>query len=344
MEKLVFSICLVVVGIGVGYVFQIILKHRNRSLAQTQPVLTTPPGSPRGIPKGIEIDEIRKNLQRAALLFFNPVAILGATWVANVQDIKIAAMPVIGSLALFIGGVLAFVSAKLLKLNSKQTGSYIVCGGFTNIGSLGALFCFIFLGEAGFALVPFYKLFEELIYYAVGFPIAKSFSDDLTGSPSFFSRLKSAATDIFVLVAVSSILIGLLLNLSGVQRPGVYAGINSIFIPLAAFLLLVSIGMAMRFSSMKTYFKPALMVSGIKFLIVPVLIVGLGSFLGLGNIDNGLPLKVILILSSMPVGFIAMVPPTIYKLDIDVANSCWLMTNAFLLVEIPLLLFLIQHI
>ncbi|MFH2093482.1 MAG: hypothetical protein ABIJ31_14075 [Pseudomonadota bacterium] len=323
MAKLVFSICLVVIGIGVGYGVQIIISTYRPTTA---------------------IDVIRKNLQRAALLGFNPVAILGATWVANIDDIKIAALPFMGMIALVTGGCLAFAVSRLLHLNSGQTGSYIVCGGFTNIGSLGALFCFIFLGEAGFALVPFYKLFEEFMYYAIGFPIAKSYSSDMTRSLSYIARIKATATDLFVVVAVSSIAAGLVLNLSRIARPPVYGTINSVFIPLAAFLLLVSIGMAMRFSSVKTFFVPGLMIALIKFAVVPLLVVGIGYGLGLDRIDNGLPLKVTLILSSMPVGFIAMVPPTLYRLDIDLANACWLMTNAAMLLEIPLLVLLMKWI
>ena len=245
-----------------------------------------------------------------------------------------------GMAALFSGGCLAYTASTILHLNPKQTGAYIVCGGFTNIKSLGPLFCFIFLGESGFALVPFYKLFEELIYYAIGFPIAKSYSDDLTETPSFVHRLKTAATDIFILVAVSSITIGLILNISGISRPDVYAAVNTVFIPLAALLLLISIGTAMRFSSIKYLLKPGLIIAMIKFILVPAIIVGMGYVFGLDKIDAGLPLTVVLILSSMPVGFIAMVPPTIYRLDIDLANSCWLITNAVLLIQIPLLLFL----
>jgi len=323
MGRLLFSIGLVVFGIGAGYLIQVLVKKGMFHLP---------------------FEKTRKILQKAALLFFNPVAILGATWVADIHNIKIVALPFMGLTALVSGGCLAFAASRLLNLNRKQTGAYIVCGGFTNIGSLGALFCFMFLGEQGFALVPFYKLFEESLYYAVGFPVAKSFSEDLTETPSFFLRLKSVASDIFVLVAVSSIAIGLILNLSGVPRPTVYTSVNAIFIPLAALLLLISIGMAMRFSSVKIYFAPGLIIAMIKFLIVPVLIVGLGLALGLNRIDNGLPLKVILILASMPVGFIAMVPPTIYDLDIDLANACWLMTNTVLLLQVPLLLLLIRLI
>jgi predicted permease len=49
----------------------------------------------------------------------------------------------------------------------------------------------------------------------------------------------------------------------------------------------------------------------------------------------------VLILSSMPVAFIALIPPSIYDLDLDCANSCWLISTIFLIVELPLLLFLV---
>lgn len=323
MEKLIFSLFLVVGGTSIGYWVRYQIDRYKPDWTQEK------------------IDQIRKNLQRTALLFFNPIAILGATWVANIRDLKIVVMPVLGISALLIGGTMAFVASKMFKMRPDQTGAYIVCGGFTNIGSLGALFCFLFLGEKGFALVPFYKLFEESIYYAIGFPIAKAYSQDVTANPSFFYRFKSAVTDIFVIVALGSILTGLILNISDIPRPEVYRQINTIFIPVAALLLLVSIGMAIKFTSIKTYFKPALFIAGIKFILIPMLIFILGSLLGLGSIDDGLPLKVVLILSSMPVGFIAMVPPTLYRLDIQLANSCWLMTNGLLLLEIPFLYILI---
>ncbi len=320
MGRLIFSISLVIFGIGAGYLVQVVIKKHQAS---------------------VPLDIWRRTLQKTALLFLNPVAILGATWVADIQNIRIAALPFLGATALITGGILAFFSARMLRLNSVQTGSYTVCGGFTNIGSLGALFCFIFLGEKGFALVPFYKLFEESLYYAVGFPIAKSFSQDSTQTPTFVKRLTTAVTDPFVLVAVSSIATGLVLNLSGIPRPAFYGPVNTVFIPLAAFLLLVSIGMAMRFSSMHTHFKPGLIIAAIKFLIIPFVVAGTGYALGLGRIDDGLPLKVVMILSAMPVGFIAMVPPTLYNLDVDLANACWLITNAGLLLVIPVLFFLI---
>ena len=82
----------------------------------------------------------------------------------------------------------------------------------------------------------------------------------------------------------------------------------------------------------------------IKFAIVPTVATTFAYMVGFGEIDQGLPLKVVMILSSMPVGFIAMVPPTIYDLDVDLANANWLVTNLLLILVIPTLQYLITLI
>lgn len=70
--------------------------------------------------------------------------------------------------------------------------------------------------------------------------------------------------------------------------------------------------------------------AAIKFLILPAAVTSVGILLDYGKMLDGLPLKVLIILSSMPVGFLALVPPVLYDLDVDLANSCWLFTTALL--------------
>jgi hypothetical protein len=41
---------------------------------------------------------------------------------------------------------------------------------------------------------------------------------------------------------------------------------------------------------------------------------------------------VVIILSSMAVAFSALIPPSIYDLDLDLANACWFFTTAFIVV------------
>jgi hypothetical protein len=109
-------------------------------------------------------------------------------------------------------------------------------------------------------------------------------------------------------------------------------------------LLLTSIGLALKFRRVRDYLKECLSVSLIKFLFVPILASSLAYLLGFGNIDNALPLKVVIILSSMPVAFNALIPPSIYDLDLDLANSCWFFTTALLIIILPLLLIVLSMI
>ncbi len=325
MSKLMLSLGIIVVGLALGYTIQRLSLNGRIELR-------------------IPLDKLRKILQKTALLFILPVTVMGAIWVVDIQSITIAALPLIGVGAITLGGVLALGAARLLKLAPRQTGALIPCGSFTNIGSIGALVCYIYLGEKGFALVPIYKLFEELTYYAVGFPIAKYYSAIDAEQDSTAARLRALIRDPFILVALTAILLGGLLNLSGLNRPGFFAAVNACFIPLGTGLLLISIGLAMRFERVRHHLKACSLVALIKFAIIPVCASSVAWFIGYGQIHNGLPLKVVMILSSMPVAFNALIPPSIYDLDLDLANACWFFTTSALIVVLPLLSMVIKMI
>ena len=292
----------------------------------------------------ISLEKLRKLLQKIGLLFFMPISFIGALWIVKIDNLKIIALPFLGIFALLMGGILGLASSKLFKLNRKDTGSMFICGSFTNIGSIGGLICYLFLGEEGFALVPIYQLFEQVTYYAIGFPIAKSFSSNIDTKENMVSQLKKVFTDIFVIVALISIIIGVFLNLSGIERPEFYKTINAIFIPGGTAILLVSIGLAMKLGKAKNYIKESIAVSIIKFILLPSIISTIAFSLGYGKIDEGLPLKVVIILSAMPVAFSALIPASIYDLNLDLANSCWLVTTLSLIVILPLLFYIINLI
>jgi predicted permease len=269
---------------------------------------------------------------------------MGAIWALNLSDLRIISLPFIGVFAIFMGGFLGYLSSKILNLNRKQTGVFIICGSFTNIGSIGSLVTFILLGESAFAMVPFYKLLEGIIYYSIGFPIAKSMSDTISQDESFSQKILNVLTDKYVLVAMSSILAGLLLNIMGFERPSLYSNLNSILIPIGTLLMLSSIGMAIHFGRIFSYLKEAGIIAFIKFLLVPLAVYLLTLFLGLDKVDGGLPVKVSVVLASMPVAFTALVPPTLYDLDLDLANAAWFVTTSMLVLVIPVLSIVIELI
>jgi predicted permease len=323
MSKFLFTFSLIILGLFFGYLIQRMV---------TRKIIRLP----------ISLDQLRRILLKTALLFINPITVVGAVWVVKLADTRIVTLPLLGVSAILLGGIFAIWAARLLRLERKQTGSLFSCGSFTNIGTIGGLVCYIFLGEMGFGLVSIYKLFEEFTYYTIGFPIAKLYSADSEEKESFLSRLKRLTTDIFILVSLVSLMLGFLLNLMGVKRPEFYQTINSILIPLGALLLITSIGLVMRVSKVGEYLKECISVSIIKFLIVPTVMTSVALFLGYQSIERGFLLKVVIILSSMPVAFNALIPPSLYNLDVDLANSCWLVSTSLLIFVLPALYMIIH--
>jgi predicted permease len=320
--RLLFSFGIIVSGILLGYAIQVL--------------------SARGLIRlPASLDALRKGLQRTALLFVNPVAIVGATWIVSIRDAALVALPFIGLFSIVTGGLLALGAARMLALSPKKKGALFCCGSFTNIGSIGALVCYLFLGEPGFALVPIYKIFEELSYYSTGFPIAKYYSGS-AAAEGRWDRVKGLARDPLIIVSVASLSLGGALNVSGLERPAIYGWVNAVFIPLGAFMLLISIGLALRLRRVGDYLKEGASVAAIKFALVPIAASTLAWSLGFGSIAGGLPLKVVIILSAMPVAFNALIPPSIYDLDLDLANSCLLITMALLIFVLPALLYVVQ--
>lgn len=323
MDKLIFSFTLIVLGVCCGYLFKQ-LTDRGR------------------VTVSYGLDGLRRIIQKFIFFFLNPIAVASATWIVTLEDVNLLALPVLCVVSLGLGGLMAYGLAKCFRMGRRQTGAYICSGTFTNIGALGALFCFLFLGEPGFALIPIYKLFEEFIYFSYVFPLARSFGIESSEKLSLLQRLKIVFSDPFVVVSIASISIGLVLNRSGLPRPEFFATVNAVVIPVMVFLLLFTIGMGMQFSGIRGNVRPALLLSAAKFVLSPLIITGLGYMAGLHLIDGGLPLKVVCILSAMPVGFLSVVPPSLYDLDLDLANACWLICNSLLLIQVPLLLFVIH--
>jgi predicted permease len=322
MSKFIYSFGTILFGLSLGYVVRILIEHS---------VIRLP----------VPVDLLRRSLQRGALLFVNPIAVMGAVWLVNIESVRLAALPFNGLFGILAGGVFALALARLLHLGPKKTGALYCCGSFSNMGSIGGLVCFVFLGEEGFALVPIYRLFEELCYFSVGFPVAKYYSGSQNGV-RVSDRISELARDPFILVTLASLLLGGLLNFAGVQRPSFFQSVVSVFVPLGTVMLLASVGLALRLRRVRDYLKECVSVSLIKFVLVPVSAVSLGYWIGFGDIAGGLPLKVIIIESCMPVAFIALIPPSIYDLDLDLANSCWIFTTSLLAVILPLLLLVLR--
>ena len=100
---------------------------------------------------------------------------------------------------------------------------------------------------------------------------------------------------------------------------------------------MVAVGLSVRLGQVRHHLREAISVAAIKFVGIPLVLVTAAWALGYGAVEEGLPLKMIAIMASMPVAFNALIAPTLFGLDEDLSNTCWLFTTAGMCLVVPVL-------
>ncbi|MGG7618131.1 AEC family transporter [Bacillus coreaensis] len=288
------------------------------------------------------VDRIYVYSTKLVLFIINPIIFIGVFWTINIDNPKLALLPILGAICIILGGIFAIILSKFLKLDNKRKGSMFVSGSFTNLGLFGTIFCFSFLGEASLVYVALFRLFEDFIYYTIGYPIARSYAKTQHTQEKFLHIILRLAKDPFIIVAVLGITVGGTLSVSSIERPEFYSMLIDLLVPMATLLLMMPIGYHIKLKAIRKYIKESISISCVKFVLVPFCIISLAYFIGMGELENGLVLKAILILSVMPPAFVSVIPTQIYDLDIDLANSSIVLNSGLLIIILPIINFIIN--
>ncbi len=294
------------------------------------------------LPVSLEtLDNLRRRLQTFAIFALLPFSAMLSLWGLPDPRPELLGLPFLGLASYICGGLFAMLGSRLLKLNRMETGSFFCCGTFTNIGAVGGLVCLLFLGENAIALVALYRLVEELYYFSIAYPIAQWFGPDNKSRTLSFRCFKPSPV---LGVVISALLLGIVLRLANVPRPEICSPLASGAMILSTFFFLFAIGITLKLSLTVRYLPQCFTMCLIKFIGIPVVVITLAHLCGYGAIDGGLPLKTAAILCSMPVAMTALVPPALFRLDVHLANSCWIITTAALVLELPILLLLLPNL
>lgn len=323
--RILSSLLIIFLGLFSGYLLRLLYQKNHRLLP-------------------FSLDNVRKQSQRITLLFFMPILFTLTVWVVNFKSIKIAFLPLLGVFELFIGGIFALLIANFLRYHWKKKGSFIICGTFANLGGIGGLVCYMLLGEKGFAYVPIYTLFVSLSFFSVGLPLTKIFSHNHTQDANFLNAFIRGLKDIYVIIALISVAIGIMLNLYKIPRPEYISKITAFLIPFTNYIILFSIGTGIQLSKIRLYLIESLWLSLVRYLLVPLAVISIALVLGYSHIDDGLLLKAIIILSAMPMANNSVIAASLYGLDLDLANSAYIFTTLLLFLVVPILFVLIDKL
>ncbi|MCL6417798.1 hypothetical protein MIB92_19225 [Aestuariirhabdus sp. Z084] len=270
---------------------------------------------------------------RAAALFLAlrisvPLSILLAIWNLKQLYWVLAWLPLIGGAVLLAGFVMGLVLARWQGMTPEDRAVYAPSGGYANLGAMGSLTLFVYLGEPGLAILPLYKLFEEVIYFGLFFPFARRYARLQASTPA-------AWKDPVLVIALSCWLCGMSLNLIGIERPQWMDSANSVLVPLSTFLLMVSVGLVFRFRALLPELPRALPIALLRPIVLPAFGLLLVWLFGLQQAGDGLLAATVLLLASTPTAVLTIIPPALYGLNQGLANACWLMSGLVFLLWLP---------
>jgi predicted permease len=316
MNRLLFVLSISFGSIAVGYLIQRVV--RSRAPGADQALL--PPS---------------RRLKIISFFVLNPIATVSTFWGMNMPDSRVFGVPLVGLASVLIGMAGAMMAIRILKLPPFRAGSVFTCGTFSNIITIGGLVAYTLFREPGYAMVQFFNLAAFPAYYLLGYPISGNIG--LGRKPVFKVSGASFKENPYLILPLAATGVGFGLRYANVTRPEFFSGVVGFIVPCVAATLGIAIGLTLSFTSVRSYLKEISIILVIRHLLVPVLVIPAAVLLGLGEVADGLPLKVTIILACMPVGFSALVPPAIYGFDLNLANSAWIVSTALLVVIIPIL-------
>jgi predicted permease len=250
------------------------------------------------------------------------------------------AMLGVGFLSLGAGLGRGYVAAR--RLPGRQGGAFLGCAAMSNMLSFGGLICFAAWDNDGLQQVYLLKLLEHVLYFGVFYPWCSTFSPSLRAGQT--GLIASFRRHPITLVPIAAVVVGVAWNFVRYGGPNAAVGppvwtlsVNRYLVPFQVGLLTFAVGLTLAPSRIGRYWAECVAAAVIKFAILPT-ITGVAAYLCLqAGWISPLGLRVAIVVSSMPVAFNSLIPPSLYDLDEDLANSCWLFTSAMLVVTVPVL-------
>ena len=251
----------------------------------------------------------------------------------------------LGVVSLLAGAILgrAYISAQAME--PREAGAFLGCAAMTNLVSFGGLITFAFWGNTGLQQLHLFKLFEHVLYFGLFYPWCSTFSPDL--KPQQTGIIQSFRSHPITIIPIAAVMMGLIANFvvyhgfDMAGPPDWTQRINRVLVPVHAGLLTFSVGLTMSPSRVGRYWPQCAAIVFIGFIARPALTAAAAFGCLKAGLINDLAFRVTVLLSAMPVAFNALVPPSIYHLDEDLANSCWIVTTALMIVVVPMLYFVL---
>jgi len=276
-------------------------------------------------------------ITRFVLTFGEPIPIALSLWGLKTSDAPAFLLPFLAVVLIVLMWPVGHLVGRRMGFRGPSLGAFVAAAMFSNVGiTYGAFLCYALLGERGVALGYLYCSTFMLTFYTLGFWVASRYGQ---GGQSGLEALRVTLTRPESRNPILGVLVGLTLLALQVPRPHVASLLVDILVPCTTFSYMFAIGLSMHLRTMLGYWRPALVMHGLKFIISPILGLGLAYVARLHLLGPDL-LPVMFIEAATPAAIMSLVLAQAKSLDVQLANACWLATNLTAVALAPLWLYI----
>jgi len=282
-------------------------------------------------------DSLSPKITRAAMRYVQPPLLVLLIWGLEAPGWRVALLPVIAAANMLLMWPLGAAGGRLMGLQRPQAGSFTLSCMYSNMGlTYGAFVCYILLGEQGAALGMIWCLAFMPMFYTLGFAVARRYGQE--GKRTVREVLLDAFREPESRNPLLGLALGALLYAVGPTRPAFAAGVVDAYVPLSTAIYLFAIGLSLRLSSVVTYRRECAVLGAAKFLITPLLGLGMAWLAGYWAMADRSLLQVVFIQSATPAAIMGLILAQLFDLDEQLANAAWLTTNVAAVALAPLVL------
>ena len=244
----------------------------------------------------------------AAALRVDLLAVVGIAWAVFV-----------------VMALLAFGAARLLRLPRTIAGGFVIAVALGNTGYIGYPITEAIFGPGALPEAIFYDVFGTVtVLVLFGMLIAQRFGDN---DEARVNPLKELAT----FPAVWALLLALVLR--PLPIPNVVGNGLALLASMVAPLIMLSVGLSLRFSALGRDVGAISVVSVLRLLVAPAVAFGIGSLV----LGRGVPLSVTTLEAGMPTMMLTLIVGDRFGLDTDFIASAIFVTTALCAVTLPLI-------
>ena len=291
---------------------------------------------------GLVKKDISKSVMGFSWLALEPFVIVTAFWSLDLSQVAdLAAAPIIGTSWMLAMLIPAAIVASRLGLSHPRRGNFYLATMFSNTGiTLGACLCMILLDDKGLDMALLFTLGFMPLLLTVGFGIGKH-SARKAALAEGSSIVNPPSLGLLRLVPYSAIAVGVILNLAGARTPALAPYIARRLVFADVVLYSFAIGTLFMFGSVRRFLRECIVMSGLKFIVGPL--VGLGLFFIVSQVAglSRLLLQVTIVQCAMPVAIMSVVVSRFCRLDMQLAAACWVFTTLAVAAVVPILAYVV---